>query len=130
MNALRPWALSLSKSASMGFCMSLTGCSNVLALEPRHLVAVLVAAAGEADDHHVLGAPFGRQTHALDHGVGRLQGGQDALQARAQPEGLQGLVVVDAGVADAAAVLPEAVLGPDARVVEPGRHRVDRGGLA
>ena len=44
--------------------------------------------------------------------------------------GVEGLGVGDALVADPADVLPVAVLGPDARVVQPRRDRVDVLGLA
>src|SRR5215813_7007198 len=86
MNAVRFSERSRANSASMGFM------SDLLAAQARHLEAVLVAAAGEADDDDVVLRPPGGDAHGLDHRVGRLQGGEDALQARTQVEAAQGVV--------------------------------------
>src|SRR3954447_26378949 len=80
MKALRFSARRRWKRESIGFIVLL----NFNALQTRHLEAVLVAAAAEADHHHVVATPQGRLAHALDHRVGRLQRRQDALQLAAQ----------------------------------------------
>src|SRR4051812_22928490 len=79
MNALRPRARRSWKTASIAF-MSLL---DLLALQPGHLEAVLVAAAGEADDHDVLVAAPAGDLDRLGDGVGGLQSGEDALELAA-----------------------------------------------
>src|SRR5262249_21109059 len=80
MNALRPWDRRRWNRASMGFIVLPTGPAlDVLAAQAGYLETILVAAAREADHDHILLRPPGRHAHRLDHGVGRLQGRQDAL---------------------------------------------------
>ena len=99
--------------------------SDRLAAEPGDLVGVLVAAAGEADDQDLAGAEPAGLLERLGDGVARFEGGQDAFAAGGGVVGVEGLGVGDALVADAAGVLPVAVLGADAGVVEAGGDRVD-----
>src|SRR5262245_28035170 len=113
MKALRPCSRRRWKSASMGFMVRQAASGSLLdflAAQAGYLEAILVAAAGEADHDHVLPGAAAGDAHGLDHGVGRLQGRQDALQACAQVKALQGVGVVHAGVAHPPAVLPVAVL--------------------
>src|SRR5262245_10832762 len=56
--------------------------------------------------------------------VRRLERGQDSLQPGELPEGAQRRLVGDREVSRAAGVPQLRVLGPDARVVEPGGDRV------
>jgi hypothetical protein len=53
--------------------------------------------------------------------VGGLEGGDDAFGLGEQAEAFEGFGVGDGDVGGAAAVLVEAVLGADARVVQAGR---------
>lgn len=59
-----------------------------------------------------------------------FDGGEDALGLGEGLEGFQGGGVADQGVVDAAGVVPVAVLGADAGVVQAGGDGVDVGGLA
>ena len=72
---------------------------------------------------------------AFDHGVRRFQGRQDPFEAGTLVKALQGVVVADAGVVHPAAVLPVAVFGADAGIIEArrrsnGRPRFGRPRLA
>ena len=62
--------------------------------------------------------------------VGGFEGGEDAFEATAETEGVQGFVVADADVIDAAGVFPEAVFGADAGIIESGGNGMNVGGLA
>ena len=69
-------------------------------------------------------ASAARSRHDPGQRVGRLEGGDDALGAAQQLERVEHLVVGDRLVAGPADVGQVGVLGPDARVVEPGRDRL------
>ncbi len=69
-------------------------------------------------------ASAGAAPHHPGDGVGRLEGRDDALGARQQLERVEHLGVGDRLVAGPADRREVGVLGPDARVVEPGRDRV------
>src|SRR4051794_30869900 len=60
----------------------------------------------------------------------RFEGGEDAFGFGEELEGVEGFGVGDTGVGDALVVLPVAVFGADAGVVEAGGDAVDVGGLA
>ena len=93
--------------------------------QPSDLVRILVAAAGEADDQNLAGSETAGFLERLGHGVARLERGQDAFVPGGDVVGVEGLGVGDALVADAAEVFPVAVLGPDARIIQARRDRVD-----
>ena len=88
-------------------------------LTSRAPCEVLVAAAREAHDDQV-----GVEVVDAGERVCRLERRDDPLGARQAVEGRERLVVGRRDVACAAGVAEERVLGPDARVVEPGRDRV------
>ena len=71
-------------------------------------------------NYHTCNSCWNDPAHRFDHGVGCLQGRQDAFTAGAEVECLQGLGVGGSGVADALAVFPVAVLGTDAGVIQAG----------
>ncbi len=62
---------------------------------------------------------------ALASACETLQRGQDSLAARHAIKGIERFVVAAAGVLDSARVFPVTVLGPDARIIEPGRNGMD-----
>ena len=86
--------------------------------------AVLVAPARYVDDHDLI-LPHGRgQLHGVGHGVGRLDGGDDALHAGQVLEGVHGLVVGDGHVFRPPGVVQPGVLRADAGVVQPRRDGI------
>src|SRR3954454_18868751 len=89
-------------------------------IEREDLGQVLVAAAGE---RHKVELRL-RVLHEPGQRVRRLERGDDALQAGDLLERGDRLGVGDRVVDDAPLVAQPGVLGPGARVVEPGRHRV------
>lgn len=68
--------------------------------------------------------------HGLGDGVAGFDGGEDAFGFGEGLEGVECGGVADLGVLDAAGVVPVAVFGADAGVVEAGGDGVDGGGLA
>ena len=85
----------------------------------QNLLEVLVAAAGEAEQHELLlelGDPRER--------VGGLERGNDSLGARQAAEGGERLLVGGGDVLGAAVVAQRGVLRARAGVVEPGRDRL------
>src|SRR5260370_4846618 len=116
MNAFFFAARSWRKRSSMAFMRLL----DDLARQARHFITILVAAAGEADDHDVVHGPFCRHAHALNDGMGGFQCRQDAFQPRTGAEHRQRLGIADAGVAHPARIAPQTVFWPDAGVIEPG----------
>ena len=70
------------------------------------VVHILVASAGEVDQHRTVGHALG-QLHAVSHGVGRLNGGNNTLQPSQLVEGVDGFFVVDDIVLDSADLLQE-----------------------
>ena len=87
------------------------------------VVEVLVAAAGQVDQQVELVAvgvgDFG-ELQGVGQGVGGLEGGDDALVAGEQAEGLEGVLVGDGDVLGAADLAEVGVLGADAWVVQAG----------
>src|SRR5581483_6433648 len=79
------------ESFSPSLPVSLSPCLFPFLLQPGHLFAVLVAAAREADHDGLVVAAPPRLAQRLDHGVGRLQRRQDALQPGAGAEAVQRL---------------------------------------
>ena len=59
-----------------------------------------------------------------------LERGEDPLTPGHQIEGVERLGIGDARVFDALRVVPPGMLGADAGIVEPRRHRMDVGRLA
>ena len=55
--------------------------------------------------------------------MGGFERADDPLRAGEQGEGGQRLLVRDADIIGAAALLEEGMLGPDRRIIEPGRDR-------
>src|SRR5262249_3371374 len=104
--------------------------SDRLAAEAGDLVGVLIAPAGEADDQDRVGTEPGGFLQPLRDGVARLQRGEGPPVPRPRVVGLERLGIGHAHIADPAAVLPEAVLGADAGIVEAGGDRVHVLGLA
>src|SRR5690606_39686391 len=100
------------------------------AVELGHGVHVLVATAGQVDDHDVLARQAGRRLHGPGHGVAGLKRGDDALAAGQVPEGGERLLIRDGRVVDAPRVLQPGVLGADARVVKARGDRVRLDDLA
>src|SRR5207247_4074558 len=87
---------------------------------PReNLLEILVAAAGEADEHELL-----LEIGDAGQRVRGLQRGQDALGAGEAAERGEGLLVGGVEVLGAAAVAQERMLRARARVVEPGGNRL------
>ena len=91
-------------------------------------VHILVAAAGEIDDDIAAGGQFLGMIKDPGQGMGRFQGGQDALCLGEALEGGQGASVADHAVLRAAGLLEVGVLGADAGIVKTGGHGV-RGSL-
>ena len=87
-------------------------------------VHILVAAAGEIDDDIAAGGQFLGMIKDPGQGMGRLQGGQDALCLGEALEGGQGASVADHAVLRAAGLLEVSVLGADAGIVKAGGHGV------
>jgi len=110
--------------------MSCAGSSAFRRNQPRDLLAVFVAAAGEVDDDQPVLRQSRGELKGLGQGVGGFQRREDPFELRARLKRVHGLVVGDADVLDAAGVLPVGVLGADAGVVEAGGDGVDVGGLA
>src|SRR5829696_3009492 len=93
---------------------------------------VLVATAREVEDDQGPGfdpALLGGLGEPADR-VGRLERREQALGAGEEAEAVEGEGVGGVLVGDPAGVLPEGVLGADARVVEAGRDRVGGQDLA
>src|SRR6266446_10019221 len=114
----------------MRYAARLASLLNLLPHQPRHLEAILIAAPRKTNHHHILMAPFRRDAHGLDDGMRRLQRRQDAFELAAQRERLERILVADVRVLDALGVLPVAVFGADAGVIEAGGNAVDVRGLA
>ena len=83
-------------------------------------VDVFVAAAGHVEDDDVVARHLGDDLGRVGERVRALECGDDALEMAAELEGLERLVVGGVAVLDAARVAEVGVLGPDARVGEPG----------
>ena len=98
--------------------------SHSLSQRLRDRLQVLVAAAGEADEHDLVLAQLRRQLLDVGDGVRRLEGGDDALGAAQTLERRQRLVVRNRLVAGALAGLEVGVLRADAGVVEAGGDAV------
>src|SRR5262245_53177444 len=96
----------------------------------RHGVHILVAAPAEVHEDRAVGRQGGRQARGMGDGVGRFQGGDDALTPAEELECFQRLGVGGRGVLGAANVLEVAVLRPDARVVEAGADAMGGDDLA
>ena len=92
----------------------------------RHYADVLVAAAAEADQDDAVGRQRGGEFGCAVDGVGRLEGGDDALGAAEQVKALEGLGVGDLAVDGAFTVFEVAVLGADAGVVQARGDAVGR----
>ena len=71
-----------------------------------------------------------RQFHRFEDGVAAFEGGEDAFVFRQGVEGGEGVFIEAIGVGDAASIVPVAVFGADAGIVEAGGHRVDVARLA
>ena len=71
-----------------------------------------------------VGTELATDLHGPGQRVRRLDGGDDALGAAEQLEGLHGLLVGGVAVLGTAAVPQVGVLGADARVVQTGRDGV------
>ena len=84
------------------------------------IVHVLVAAAGEVDQHRAVIHAL-RQLDAVGNGVCALDGGDDTLQTGQIEEGVDGVVVADDVVLDAAKLVQERVLRAGGGVVQTGR---------
>ena len=80
------------------------------------------------DQDLILSHPGG-QLPGIGHGVGRLDGRDDALRAGEVLEGVHRLRVGDGDVLGPAGVMEHGVLRPDAGVVQAGGDGVDRGDL-
>src|SRR5438552_2218325 len=80
--------------------------SNGFPSQPRHLVGILVAAAGEADDQDLAGSEASGFLERLGQGVAGLEGGEDAFVPGREVVGVEGFAVGDALVADPAEFLP------------------------
>jgi hypothetical protein len=100
------------------------------AISARDLLDVLVAAAAQVDDDDLVGPSARARFMPSTIAWRALQGGDDALEPRAELEGLQHLVVRGIGELDPPAVAVEGVLGPDRRVVEARRDRMGELDLA
>ena len=79
--------------------------------------AVLVSPARNGDDDALVLAHGGGQFSGVGHGVGGLDGGNDALGAGQVFKGLHGLVIGDGDVLGPADVIQVGVLRADAGVV-------------
>src|SRR4051794_40648906 len=88
--------------------------------QPRDLLAVLVAAAGEVDEEDLVLAESRGELGGVGDRVGGFERGDDPLELREELEAIERLGVGDADVLDAAAVLPVRVLRADAGVIEAG----------
>ena len=93
----------------------------------RFTITILSDAAGSLP--RLRGEPLAHLDGAGE-GVGGLDGGDDALGAAQEAEGLHGFAVRDGLVADAADVREVGVLRADAGVVQAGRDGVRLDGLA
>src|SRR6266700_6660865 len=103
---------------------------NLVSLQLGDFEAVLVAAAGKADDNHVVLGSLRRNPHGFHDGMGRLQSRENTFQARTIRKAVQRIRVGNMRVSNPAAVFPKTVLGADAGIIEPGGDRVNRRGLA
>src|SRR6185437_9028548 len=92
----------------------------------EHLGEILVAASGQAHQVQIAVGPGQSPSQRM----GRLQGRDDALQARDLTEGRERLTVGDGLIAGAATVAQVGVLGSGARVVKTGGDRVGLHDLA
>ena len=72
----------------------------------NYVIHILVATAGEVDEDGTVTHTLG-QLHAVGHGVGRLNGGNDTLQPSQLVESVDGFFVVDDIVLDSADLLQE-----------------------
>src|SRR5262245_31687286 len=91
---------------------------------------VLVAPAGEVDDHDLVLAHLWCEFHRIRDGMCGFERRHDALDLGRELEGLKGLLVEDGDIGYATGITQPAVLWPDARVVEPGRDRMTVENLA
>src|SRR3990172_5395718 len=90
----------------------------------RNEVDVLVPAAGKIDQKDTIPSDFGRHPGRIGNGVRALQGRDDALEDGEEPEALQGLLIRHPDVCRTADLHEVRVLGSDAGIIEPCRHRV------
>ncbi len=60
----------------------------------------------------------------MREGMGRLERRDDAFEARAELEGVQGLVIANGHIFDAPAVVQPRMFGANARIVQSGRNRM------
>ena len=89
-------------------------CACSMSLSPRP---------GQVDDQNRLLARLLGQLQRMGEGVGGFEGADDPFRAGEQGEGVERLLIGRADIVGAAAVLEEGVLGPDRRIIEPGRDR-------
>ena len=81
------------------------------------VVHILITTAGQVDQHRA-GAHGLCQLHAVSHGVGALDGRDDALFAGQLVESVDGLLIVDDIVFDTTDLLQEGVLGTGGGIVQ------------
>ncbi len=98
--------------------------------DPCDLLDVLVPAAAQVDDDDLARGQRAGALHRVDEGMGALERGDDPLQARAELECLEHLVVGGIGVLDAAEVAVVGVLRADGGVVQARGHRMGELDLA
>src|SRR5713226_2344204 len=66
---------------------------NLVSLQLGDFEAVLVAAAGEADDNHVVLGSLRRNAHGFHDGMGRLQSRKNAFQSGTSRKTFKGIRV-------------------------------------
>src|SRR5438874_2713660 len=89
-----------------------------------HRVHVLVAASRQIDQDNLVGGQASRDLGRLPDSVGGLESWNDSFGLAQEAKPGQRLVVGDADIGRATGVLQEAVLRPDAGIVEPSRDAV------
>src|SRR6266478_1677316 len=103
---------------------------NLVSLQLGDFKTILVAAAGEADDNHLVLGSLRRNAQGFHDGMSGFQGRKNAFQARTIRKAVQRIRVGHMRVSNPAVVFPKTVLGADAGIIESGGDRVNRRGLA
>src|SRR3984957_15014520 len=93
-------------------------------------IDVLVAAARQVQHHQVVLRTFRRELENLGQGVRGLERRDDAFELRAELEGVERFLVGRRKIGHPSHVVEPRMLGPDARIVEPGGDRMSLEDLA
>ena len=93
------------------------------------IIHVLIAAAGEVDEHGAFAHGLG-QLHAVGNGMGAFDSRDDALHAGQFKESVDGLIVGHDIVRHTAQIVQEGVFRPAGWLVQAAGYGVDRSGVA